>query len=138
MKINELRRMMTTFEDGTAWLEYAVTDNSNKKWFGYELLNNIEDTVELSAELIDKINVNDLKTKEELYDLLHSENEILYIDEEDDADTAYINELIRRISDDTTDFPQLEKYFELCDRGEYVEGRTIIIYIDVITKILFN
>ena len=138
MKIKELRRMMTTFEDGTAWLEYEVIDNSNKKWFGYELLNNIKDNVELSTELIDKINVNDLKTKEELYDLLHSENEILYIDEEDDSDTTYMNELIKRISDDTTDFPQLEKYFELCDRGEYVEGRSIIIYIDIITKILFN
>lgn len=135
MKINELRRMMTTFEDGTAWLEYEVIDNSNEKWFGYELLNNIDDTVELSA---DKINVNDLKIKNELYDLLESENEILYIDEEDDSDTTYMNELIKRISDDTTDFPQLEKYFELCDRGEYVEGRSIIIYIDIITKILFN
>lgn len=135
MKVNELRRMMTTFEDGTAWLEYTVTNDSNEKWFGYELLNDIKDNVELSA---DKINVNDLKTKNELYDLLESENETLYIDEEDDSDTAYINELIKRISDDTTDFPQLEKYFELCEPGEYIEGRTIIIYIDIITKILFN
>ena len=138
MKIKELRRMMTTFEDGTAWLEYEVIDNSNKKWFGYELLNNIEDNVELSTELIDKINVNDLKIKEELYDLLQSENEILFLDEVDDSDTALIDDTLARISDDTTDFPQLEKYFELCDRGEYVEGRTIIIYIDIITKILFN
>lgn len=135
MKIKELRRMMTTFEDGTAWLEYEVIDNSNKKWFGYELLNDIEDNVELSAN---KINVNDLKTKNELYDLLYSENEILYIDEEDDSDTAYIDELIKRISDDMTDFPQLEGYFELCEPGEYTVGRTIIIYIDIITKILFN
>lgn len=135
MKVRELRRMMTTFEDGTAWLEYEVIDNSNKKWFGYELLNDIEDNVELSA---DKINVNDLKTKNELYDLLESENEILYIDEEDGSDTTYINELIKRISADTTDFSQLEGYFELCEPGEYIEGRTIIIYIDIITKILFN
>ncbi|WP_300449318.1 hypothetical protein [Fusobacterium sp.] len=135
MKIKELKRMMTTFEDGTAWLEYEVIDNSNKKWFGYELLNDIEDNVELSAN---KINVNDLKTKNELYDLLYSENEILYIDEEDDSDTTYINELIKRISDDMTDFPQLEGYFELCEPGEYTVGRTIIIYIDIITKILFN
>ena len=138
MKINELRRMMTTFEDGTAWLEYEVIDNSDNKWFGYELLNNINDDVELSVEQIYKINVNDLKTKNEIFDLLQSENEILYIDEEDDSDTAYINELIKRISDDVIDFPQLEKYFEICDRGEYVEGRTIIIYIDIITKIIFN
>lgn len=29
MKIKELRRMMTTFEDGTAWLEYEVEDYLN-------------------------------------------------------------------------------------------------------------
>ena len=138
MKINELRRMMTTFEDGTAWLEYEVIDNSDNKWFGYELLNNINDDVELSVEQIYKINVNDLKTKNEIFDLLQSENEILFLDEVDDSDTALIDDTLARISDDTTDFPQLEKYFELCDRGEYVEGRTIIIYIDIITKILFN
>ena len=121
--IKELRRMETTFEDGTYWVEY---ETSNGK-VSYEMIFDIDEEVELSE---DKINLEDLPIEVYVTNLLHSEDECVSL-EYDEEDSEEFEELLGLIEETLEIYPELEDYIEVYDNDE------IFIYGGLITKVLF-
>lgn len=121
--IKELRRFETTFEDGTYWVEY---ETSNGK-ISYEMIFDIDEEVELSE---DKINLEDLPIEVYVSNLLHSEDECVSL-EYDEEDKEEFEELLGLIEETLEKYPELEDYIEIYDDEE------IFIYGGLITKVLF-
>lgn len=119
----ELRRFETTFEDGTYWVEY---ETSNGK-ISYEMIFDIDEEVELSE---DKINLEDLPIEVYVTNLLHSEDECVSL-EYDEEDSEEFEELLGLIEETLEIYPELENYIEVYDNDE------IFIYGGLITKVLF-
>lgn len=124
----EMNRLENTFDEEKCWIEYKDGEN-----IGYEL-------VDWNAPLNPKpgkIAVDDLETADEIRHVLYSDNEMLYVDEDEDGENLeYMSDLLDRINRDVEKYPQLSCYFDEYE-GLDVEGQTIVIYGGIITEVLF-
>lgn len=123
----EIKTMVpTTFGDNSYWLAYK---QDNKYW-GYELRypQNKDDSI---SE--DKILVDDLKIKNLIYDVLYSDNEILYIDACDNK--KYFEECEALIEEDLKLHPELKDYVYYEIYNGDVDA--IVITGDIIVECLF-
>lgn len=126
--IVEMNRLENTFDEEKCWIEYKDGNS-----IGYEL-------VSWNAPLNPKpgkIAIKDLETADEIKEVLYSDNEMLYVDEEEERENLeYMKDLLKRIERDIKKYPQLSCYFDNYE-GVDVEGQTIVIYGGIITEVLF-
>ncbi len=122
----ELRRMETTYEDGTYWVEFETDEGR----ITYELAEDFDEEVELSE---DKIKVEDLPISMYVENILTSEDDMysIFYDEEDEDSIEEFEEVQELIEETLEMYPDLEEYIEI---SEYEE---IIFCGGLITKVLF-
>lgn len=122
----ELRRMETTYEDGTYWVEFKTTEGR----ITYELAEDFDEEVELSE---DKIKVEDLPISMYVENILTSEDDIysVFYDEEDEDSIEEFEEVKELIEETISMYPDLEEYIEISEHEE------IIFCGGIITKVLF-
>lgn len=118
--------MPTTFEDGSSWLIYK----QDGKFYGYELTYQQKEVDSIAR---DKILIDDLKIKNLVYDVLYSDNEMLYIDECDDK--AYFEECKTLIEEDLKLHPELKDFIGYESFNDDTD--TIVITGGIIVKCLF-
>ena len=136
IKVNNV--IPTAFEDGTHWSKYKYNN-----FVSYELIEVYQDAadleekynsnIELYNKLTNKININSINEplRGLIYDTLYSGNDMLYIDDIEEAEAYNIN---------AADLEQIKKEIEKYNLYDYIEINTqylIIIYGGIITKFLF-
>lgn len=122
----ELRRMETTYEDGTYWVEFKTAEGR----ITYELAEDFDEEVELSE---DKIKVEDLPISMYVENILTSEDDMysVFYDEEDEDSIEEFEEVKELIEETINMYPDLEEYIEISEHEE------IIFCGGIITKVLF-
>lgn len=116
----------TTYEDGSIWLSYK----QNERNYGYELRypKNILEPVNEN-----KIPIDNLKSKALIYDVLYSDNEMLYIDELFDKD--YYDKCKQLIEEDCKLYPQIRDHIDYEPYDNDTD--TLVIFGGIITEVLF-
>lgn len=116
----------TTYEDGSIWLSYR----QNERNYGYELRypKNILEPVNEN-----KIPIDNLKSKALIYDVLYSDNEMLYIDEL--FDKGYYDECKQLIEEDCKLYPQIRNHIDYEPYDNDTD--TLVIFGGIITEVLF-
>ena len=124
--IKELRRIETTYEDGTYWVEFKTDEGR----ITYELAEDFDEEVELSE---DKIKVEDLPISMYVENILTSEDDMysIFYDEEDEDSIEEFEEVKELIEETINMYPDLEEYIEISEHEE------IIFCGGLITKVLF-
>lgn len=121
----ELRRMETTYEDGTYWVEFKTDEGR----ITYELAEDFDEEIELSE---DKINIEDLSISMYVENILTSEDDLcsLFYDDEDEDSIEEFEEAEKLIEETLEMYPELEEYIEVYEDE-------IIFCGGLITKVLF-
>ena len=134
-KINLVREFLTSYEDGSRWLEYTIDGR-----YAYEVLEKSDELTKEDLELraLEKIDINNCSSnlKRYILDCLESENEMFFLEFEDAAADA------AAMGEDTEIYLQ-----ELCNEivnlkiSEYVEftedDAALILYGGIITRFIF-
>lgn len=134
-KINLLREFLTSYEDGSRWLEYTVDGR-----YAYEVLEKSDELTKEDLELraLEKIDINNCSSnlKRYILECLESENEMFFLEFEDAAADAAAT------GEDTEIYLQ-ELYNEIVNLriNEYVEftedDAALILYGGIITRFIF-
>ena len=121
----ELRRMETTYEDGTCWVEFETDEGR----ITYELAEDFDEEIELSE---DKINIEDLPISMYVENILTSEDDMysLFCDDEDEDSIEEFEEAEKLIKETLEMYPELEEYIEVYEDE-------IIFCGGLITEVLF-
>ena len=122
----ELRRMETTYEDGTCWVEFETDEGR----ITYELAEDFDEEIESSE---DKINIEDLPISMYVENILISEDDMysIFYDEEDEDSIEEFEEVKELIEETINMYPDLEEYIEI------IEHEEITFCGGLITKVLF-
>lgn len=134
-KINLLREFLTSYEDGSRWLEYTIDGR-----YAYEVLEKSDELTKEDLELraLEKIDINNCSSnlKRYILECLESENEMFFLEFEDAAADAAAT------GEDTEIYLQ-ELYNEVVNLriNEYVEftedDAALILYGGIITRFIF-
>lgn len=134
-KINLLREFLTSYEDGSRWLEYTIDGR-----YAYEVLEKSDELTKEDLELraLEKIDINNCSSnlKRYILECLESENEMFFLEFEDAAADA------AEMKKDTEIYLQ-ELYNEVVNLriNEYVEftedDAALILYGGIITRFIF-
>ena len=124
--LKELRRMETTYEDGTYWVEFETDEGR----ITYELAEDFDEEIESSE---DKINIEDLPISMYVENILISEDDMysIFYDEEDEDSIEEFEEVKELIEETINMYPDLEEYIER------IEHEEITFCGGLITKVLF-
>ena len=124
--LKELRRMETTYEDGTYWVEFETDEGR----ITYELAEDFDEEIESSE---DKINIEDLPISMYVENIFISEDDMysIFYDEEDEDSIEEFEEVKELIEETINMYPDLEEYIEISEHEE------IIFCGGLITKVLF-
>ena len=106
----ELRRMETTYEDGTYWVEFKTDEGR----ITYELAEDFNEEIELSE---DKIKVEDLPIAMYVENILTSEDDMysVFYDDEDEDSIEEFEEVKELIEETINMYPDLEEYIEISE-----------------------
>lgn len=134
-KINLLREFLTSYEDGSRWLEYTIDGR-----YAYEVLEKSDELTKEDLELraLEKIDINNCSSnlKRYILECLESENEMFFLEFEDAAADAAAT------GEDTEIYLQ-ELYNEIVNLkiSEYVEftedDAALVLYGGIITRFIF-
>ena len=134
-KINLVREFLTSYEDGSRWLEYTVDGR-----YAYEVLEKSDELTKEDLELraLEKIDINNCSSnlKRYILECLESENEMFFLEFEDAAADAaatgedieiYLQELYNEIVN-----LRINEYVEFTE-----DDAALILYGGIITRFIF-